>query len=160
VAGESAGGNLAVAVAIMARDRGVKLPVHIVSVYPIADDDVESPTYDQYADAAPLNRPLMAWFFDKYAPNWRSESYPLIALIEADLSGLPPTTIINAEIDPLTHEGGVLAERMQAAGVEVTRQVYQGVTHEFFGMAAVLEQAKQAQMLAASRLKMAFGTGS
>ena len=156
VAGESAGGNLAVAVALMARDREVKLPVHIVSVYPIADDDVQSPSYEEYADAVPLNRPLMAWFFDKYAPNWQNEAYPLIALVETDLSGLPSTTIINAEIDPLMHEGGVLAERMQEAGVEVTRKVYAGVTHEFFGMAAVLEQAKEAQNLAAAELKKSF----
>jgi acetyl esterase/lipase len=156
VAGESAGGNLAVAVALMAKERGVALPVHILSVYPIADGDVQSPTYDLYADAVPLNRPLMEWFFDKYKPDWKSEQNPLISLINADLSGLPPTTIINAEIDPLQHEGGVLAERMHAAGVEVTHKIYMGVTHEFFGMAAILEQAKQAQNLAASELKKSF----
>lgn len=155
-AGESAGGNLAVAVALMAKERGLKLPVHILSVYPIADGDVQSPSYDKYANAVPLNRPLMEWFFDKYVPDWKSKEYPLISLIDANLSGLPPTTIINAEIDPLEHEGGVLAERMRSAGVMVTRQVYQGVTHEFFGMAAVLEQAQKAQALAAVELMKSF----
>lgn len=156
-AGESAGGNLAVAVALMARERGMEMPVHILSVYPIADGDVQSPTYDKYANAKPLNRPLMEWFFNKYNPNWRTETEPLIALIEADLTGLPPTTIINAEIDPLRHEGGVLAEKLHMAGVnDVVREVYPGVTHEFFGMAAILEQARNAQNLAASRLKEAF----
>lgn len=156
-AGESAGGNLAVAVAIMARDRGEELPVHILSVYPIADGDVQSPTYDEYANAVPLNRPLMAWFFDKYVPDWQTTTHPLISLVEADLSGLPPTTIINAEIDPLRHEGGELAEKLQMEGVDVVREVYEGVTHEFFGMAALLEQARQAQNLAATRLREAFG---
>ncbi len=155
-AGESAGGNLAVAVALMARERSVKLPVHILSVYPIADGDVESPSYDQYANALPLNRPLMQWFFDKYLRNAADAENPLISLIDADLAGLPATTVINAEIDPLLHEGGVLAERMQAAGVQVKRQVYQGVTHEFFGMAAVLDQARMAQSLAADELKKSF----
>jgi acetyl esterase/lipase len=98
----------------------------------------------------------MEWFFDKYKTDWRTDENPLISLIDADLSGLPPTTIINAEIDPLRHEGGVLAERMQEAGVEVTREVYNGVTHEFFGMAAILEQSKQAQNLAATELKKSF----
>ncbi len=155
-AGESAGGNLAVAVALMARERGVKLPVHMLSVYPIADGDVQSPSYDQYASALPLNRPLMQWFFDKYLRNAADAEDPLISLIEADLDGLPATTVINAQIDPLLHEGGVLAERMAAAGVQVKREVYQGVTHEFFGMAAVLDQARKAQSLAADELKKAF----
>lgn len=155
-AGESAGGNLAVAVALMARERELELPEHILSVYPIADADVQSPTYEKYANAAPLNRPLMEWFFDRYYPQWESEDHPWIALIEADLNGLPPTTIINAEIDPLRHEGGELAEQMRMDGVEVVREVYEGVTHEFFGMHAVLEQAEQAQRLAAQRLRTAF----
>ena len=156
-AGESAGGNLAVAVALMARDAGVALPVHIVSVYPIADGDVQSPSYDEYANALPLNRPFMEWFFNRYTPDWQSETYPLVSLTSADLSNLPPTTIINAEIDPLQAEGGELADALEAAGVEdVVREVYSGVTHEFFGMAAVLEQAVNAQDLAASRLMQAF----
>lgn len=155
-AGESAGGNLAVAVPLMAKERGVELPVHILSVYPVADGDVHSPTYDQYAKAKPLNRPLMKWFFDYYTPDWKTESENLISLVEADLSGLPPTTIINAEIDPLRADGGELADKMKAAGVDVVREVYPGVTHEFFGMANLLEQAVQAQELAAKRLKAAF----
>ena len=155
-AGESAGGNLAVAVPLMAKERGVKMPVHILSVYPIADGDVQSPTYDKYANAVPLNRGLMEWFFNKYVPNWKTEEEPLINLIEADLSGLPPTTIINAEIDPLQFEGGELESNFKKAGIDVTREVYQGVTHEFFGMAAVLEQAVEAQKLATERLKESF----
>ncbi len=155
-AGESAGGNLAVAVALMARDRGVRLPLHILSVYPIADGDVQSPSYDEYAKAQPLNRPLMEWFFDHYSPDWRTTEEPLIALVDADLSGLPPTTIINAEIDPLRAEGEDLAGRLRAEGIDVEQRTFPGVTHEFFGMAALLEQAVAAQDLAADRLKSAF----
>ena len=155
-AGESAGGNLAVAVPLMAAQRNVPMPLHILSVYPIADGDVKSDSYDTYADAVPLNRPLMEWFFDEYSPNWRKEKNPLISLTSADLKGLPPTTIINAQIDPLEAEGGELAQMMKKAGVEVTRKVYPGVTHEFFGMAAVLDQAEDAQNMAADQLKQAF----
>jgi acetyl esterase len=155
-AGESAGGNLAVAVALMAKEQGVALPDHILSVYPIADGDVESPTYEEYANAAPLNKPLMDWFFSYYTPNGEGKDSPWISLVDADLSGLPATTIINAEIDPLRAEGEELAQKMEAAGVDVVREVYPGVTHEFFGMAAILEQAEEAQKLAADRLKQAF----
>lgn len=155
-AGESAGGNLAVAVAMMARDRGVKLPVHIVSVYPIADGDIESPSYEKYANAVPLNRDFMKWFFDQYVPDWSTNNDPLINLIDADLSGLPATTVINAEIDPLENEGMVLADKMKAAGIDVERKMYEGVTHEFFGMSAVLDQAVEAQKFAVDRLKKSF----
>lgn len=99
----------------------------------------------------------MEWFFDRYNQDWKSSNEPLINLIDADLKGLPATTIINAEIDPLQHEGGELESKLKEAGVYVTRQVYQGVTHEFFGMAAVLEQAEEAQKLATDRLKKCFG---
>lgn len=155
-AGESAGGNLAVAVPLMAKERGVDLPVHILSVYPIADGDVQSETYDQYANAVPLSKGLMEWFFNKYSPEWENEEKPLISLLEADLADLPPTTIINAEIDPLQAEGGELEEELRNAGVDVVREVYPGVTHEFFGMAAVLEQAVEAQKFAVERLKKSF----
>lgn len=157
VAGESAGGNLAVATALRARDEGVRLPDAIVSVYPIADGDVQSASYDRYANAVPLNRPAMEWFFDNYTPDWRTEAYDWVDLVDADLSGLPPTTIINAQIDPLEAEGGDLAEAMESAGVDVEREVYPGVTHEFFGMTPVLEQAGAAQDFAVRRLRAAFG---
>ena len=155
-AGESAGGNLAVAVALMAKEAGVALPDHILSVYPIADGDVESPTYEEYANALFLNRPLMVWFFNLYYPEWKSQDNPLISLVDADLSGLPPTTIINAEIDPLRAEGEDLANRLESAGVPVTRRVYDKVTHEFFGLDAILEQAEHAQNFAAQELRTAF----
>jgi acetyl esterase/lipase len=153
VAGESAGGNLAVSVALMAREQNVPMPAHILSVYPIADQDVQSPSYDRYANALPLSRGAMEWFFNLYAPDWRTQMHPYIDLTSQDFTGLPPTTILNAQIDPLAAEGMELAEAMRADGVDVRHEEYQGVTHEFFGMAAVLEQAVQAQQLAADRLR-------
>ena len=155
-AGESAGGNLAVAVALMARDRGVRLPRHIVSVYPIADGDTVSPSYLRYADAQPLSKPLAEYFLDRYVPAPEQRSNELISLMRANLAGLPPTTIINAQIDPLASDGEELAAQLTAQGVPVLQRTFQGVTHEFFGMAAVLEQAADAQNLAAKRLREAF----
>lgn len=153
VAGESAGGNLAVSVAMMAREQNVMMPKHILSVYPVADQDVQSPSYNQYADALPLNRPGMQWFFDNYAPDWKTQMHEYLDLTSADFSGFPPTTIINAQIDPLASEGMELADKMRADGVDVQHREFAGVTHEFFGMAAVLEQAVQAQTMASDRLK-------
>ena len=158
-AGESAGGNLALAVALVARQNDVKMPVHVVSIYPVADDDTVSASYDQYANAMPLSRPLMQWFFDRYGPEAEgSDGGPreLIDLIDANLTDVPPTTIINAQIDPLASDGEELEAAIKSAGGEVERKVYNGVTHEFFGMNAVLEQAEEAQQYAADRLKAAF----
>ncbi len=160
-AGESAGGNLAVAVALMAEERGAPMPAHVLAVYPVADGDVQSESYDEYANAVPLNRPLMEWFFDRYTPRWQQNERPLIALVDAEYTGdFPSTTIINAEIDPLRAEGEALAQRLEEAGVDVEQQTFGGVTHEFFGMAALLEQAAEAQDLAARRLQSAFGSGA
>ncbi len=156
-AGESAGGNLAVAVAMMARDSSFTLPKHILSVYPIANYNFDSPSYVQYADAHPLSKPLMQWFFMHYLNNSSEGASPLISLVNANLTGLPSTTIINAEIDPLQSEGGQLYDKLQAAHVPSVRQLYTGVTHEFFGMATVVREAKDAQAFASQRLKEGLG---
>ena len=156
VVGESAGGNLAAAVSMMARDKGAALPVHQVLVYPIAGYDLNTESYQKYSKAKPLNKPLMEWFYNKYLRGPADGKNPMISLVTANLKGMPATTIINAELDPLQTEGGTLADRLKSAGVSVTRKVYDGVTHEFFGMAAVLPEAKEAQALAAGELKKAF----
>jgi acetyl esterase/lipase len=153
VAGESAGGNLAAAVCLMARDAGVPLPKHQLLVYPIARYDMNTPSYQQYANAMPLNKPLMQWFFANYLNSPADGQSPLISLVNAqNLQGLPPATVINAEIDPLQSEGQEYAAKLKAAGVPVTSKVYVGVTHEFFGMSSVVPQAQDAQILAAAEL--------
>ncbi|MEJ7767904.1 MAG: alpha/beta hydrolase [Chitinophagaceae bacterium] len=156
VAGESAGGNLAASVSMMARDKGVMLPLHELLVYPIANYDFNTPSYVKYQSAKPLNKPLMLWFFDKYLNNSSDGNDPRISLVKANLKGMPPTTIIAAEIDPLASEGEMLADKLKAATVPVTYKKYIGVTHEFFGMAAIITEAKLAQDLAAKELKKAL----
>ena len=157
LAGESAGGNLAVSVSMLARDRGLALPVHILSVYPIANNDTTTASYNQYANAKPLDKPLMQWFFANYFNTPADGESPLISLVDvANLAGLPPVTIIGAEIDPLQTEGMQLRDKLQAQGVPVTYRLFTGVTHEFFGMYAIVPEAAQAQELAAAQLRQAF----
>jgi acetyl esterase/lipase len=76
--------------------------------------------------------------------------------VTANLSNLPPVTIINAEIDPLRDDGAMLEQALRKAGNAVERRLYEGVTHEFFGMAAVEPKAKEAQAYAGERLKASF----
>ena len=157
VVGESAGGNLACNVSIMARDKGIMVPLHQVLVYPIASNDMNSESYQKYAAAKPLNKPMMEWFA-KHALNSMAEAAdPRVSLVKANLKGLPATTIIAAEIDPLATDGKMLSDKLKDAGVDVDYKMYDGVTHEFFGMATVVPDAKDAQAKAAANLKKAFG---
>jgi len=154
VGGESAGGNLATVVSLMARDKKAQMPVHQLLVYPVVDNDMNRPSYQQNANAKPLNKPMMAWFFKHYGADPKSP-YAL-PLKNAQLQGLPPATIIAAEIDPLRDEGKAYADKLQQAGVKVDYKLYSGVTHEFFGMGAVVPKAKEAEQYAADALKKAF----
>jgi acetyl esterase/lipase len=155
-AGESAGGGLAVATALMARDRGVRLPVHVLSIYPIADGDTQSPSYQENASAKPLDRPTMEWFFRHYLRNAQDAADPRISLVDANLRGMPPHTIVNAEIDPLRSDGEELAARLRAAGVQVQQRTWAGTTHEFFGTGAVVADAREAVAFGGGALRAAF----
>jgi acetyl esterase len=149
MAGESAGGNLALATTLRAKEQGITMPIAQLLVYPIADADSSKPAYSEYADAKPLNAPMMAWFSEHYGPD---ENDPHFALPKADLSGLPPTTVITAEVDPLRDDGKLLTQKLRDSGVDVAHRHLDGVTHEFFGMGAVVDKAKQAVEFAAARL--------
>ncbi|HEY0652635.1 MAG TPA: alpha/beta hydrolase [Chryseosolibacter sp.] len=156
VVGESAGGNLAANVSIMARDKKIALPLHQVLVYPIASDNLNSESYTKNAKAKPLNKAMMVWFMENYLPSKASSGDPRIALVKAELKGLPETTIVTAEIDPLLSDGELLRDKLKDAQVEVDYKEFKGVTHEFFGMATVLPEAKDAQAWVAKNLKDAF----
>lgn len=154
VAGESAGGNLATVVSMMARDQKAQLPVHQLLVYPVVDNDMNNASYKKNANAKPLNKAMMGWFFRHYGADPKSPyALPLKA---TSLKGLPPATVITAEIDPLMTEGKAYADRLKKEGVAVNDRHYTGVTHEFFGMAAVVPKAKEAQQFAADELSKAF----
>jgi acetyl esterase len=156
VAGESAGGNLAANVSIMARDKKIQMPLHQLLVYPVANNDMNSDSYVKNAQAKPLNKPMMAWFVKNYLPSPAASADPRISLVKANLKGLPPTTLITDEIDPLQSEGMLLRDKLKDAGVDVSFKNYDGVTHEFFGMAAIVPQAKDAQAYASDNLKKAL----
>lgn len=157
VAGESAGGNMSVGVSMMARDNGIALPVHQLLVYPVANNDLMTDSYIKYQNAKPLDKPLVEWFVDKYFYKPSDGDTPLISLVDvADLNGLPPVTIIAAQIDPLLTEGEQLHDKFDKSGVKVTYRLYEGTTHEFFGTNAVVQKAEEAQNFAAAQLKEAF----
>lgn len=158
LAGESVGGNLALATALSARDEKLRLPSHIIAVYPVAGTDTTTTSYREQANAKPLNRAMMIWFVRHTIKSPADRQDTRLDLLRADLRGLPPVTIVAAELDPLRSEGEMLAERLRAAGVDVERRQWDGAAHEFFGMAAVLDQAKEAQTFAATRIRKSLST--
>jgi acetyl esterase len=154
VGGESAGGNLATVVSLMARDKKAQMPVHQLLVYPVVDNDMNNASYQRNANAKPLNKAMMAWFFKHYGGDPKN---PYALPMKADsLKGMPPATIVAAEIDPLLTEGKAYADKLKKDGVKVGYKEYSGVTHEFFGMGAVVPKAKDAEQYAADALKKAF----
>ena len=156
LAGESAGGNLAINTAIWARDKGLAAPVHELLVYPVAGTDLNTPSYTETVNAVPLNRAAIEWYVAHTAAPADLKDPRLNVVGAADLHGLPPTTIIAAQIDPLRSEDEALAQKLQGLGVAVEQRTFPGVTHEFFGMGAVVMQAKAAEDYASARLKASF----
>ncbi len=156
LAGESAGGNLAVATAIYARDNHLPAPLHVLAVYPIANASMTLPSRTEDANAKPLNSAMLPWFSYYYQKTPADARDPRLDLVKADLHGLPPTTIINAQFDPLRSDGETLAAAMRTAGDAVEQKTFPGVTHEFFGMGAVVKGASDAEAYAVARLKVAL----
>ncbi len=159
VAGESAGGNMAASVCLMAKEKGLPMPVHQLLVYPVTDaTSMDTQSYKTHADAVPLNKPMMQWFAKQALAEPGDAKNPKlsVALAGSALEGMPPATIINAEIDPLCSDGEKLQKALEAQKVKVTRKVYPGVTHEFFGMGAAVDTAHTAMEFAASQLRTAF----
>jgi len=123
----------------------------------VAQTSLNTASELENAAAKPLNRAMVKWFVDHLVRTPDDLKDTRLQLIDAKLQGLPPVTIINATIDPLRSDGEKLEDALKAAQVPVERKLYTGVTHEFFGTAAVVTKAKEAQAYAGQRLKGAFG---
>ena len=159
--GESAGGNMAADIAIAARDQKLQAPVAQVLVYPVAGNDTSTPSYIENANAKPLSKAAMEWFIKYTFKDPKDAQDPRIDLVHrTDLAGVAPATVIVDQIDPLRSEGRAYADALKAAGVPVTLQQYDGVAHEFFGMGAVVDKAKQAEQFASDQLKKAFASST
>jgi acetyl esterase/lipase len=154
VVGDSAGGNLAAVVSLMARDRGAPPIALQLLVYPVTDHSYETPSYRENADGYLLTKDAMVWFWNHYlqAPGDGANPYasPLRA---ASLAGLPPAMVITAEYDPLRDEGEAYARRLREAAVPVTLKRYDGMIHGFFILTGVFDEAIQAIAEAAAEIR-------
>jgi acetyl esterase len=134
VAGDSVGGNMTAAIAIMSKQRGGPRIAGQLLYYPVTDASFDTGSYHQFATGYWLRRDAMQWFWDQYTtdPAQRAEvtASPLRASLD-ELSGLPRALVINGEADVLRDEGEAYAARLRAAGVPVTSVRYNGTIHDF-----------------------------
>jgi len=132
ISGSSAGGNLAAAVTLLARDRDGPTIKFLLLAYPICDTSMSQPSYSENAEGPLLSARMMAWFLPQYLPAGIHPRNPLVApLHEADLRALPPALILTAGCDPLRDEGMAYGAKLRAAGVEATSICYPGMAHGF-----------------------------
>ena len=157
VAGDSAGGNLAAVVALMARDRGGPAIAYQLLIYPCCDMDSNAwPSQTANGTGYFLTKESMDWFYGQYA-DVADRDNPYASPIRADdLSGLPPACVITAEFDPLRDEGEAYGARLQEAGVDCEVHRYDGMFHGFFGMTLAIPGAVAAQETAAAAVTAAL----
>ncbi|MBO2447531.1 alpha/beta hydrolase [Actinomadura barringtoniae] len=155
VAGDSAGGNLAAVVALLARDRGLHL-AHQLLIYPVTDTAMNTPSHRAFATGYGLDGEGLGRFMKLYRGS-ADPADPRIAPLRAPvLSGLAPATVITAEYDILRDEGEAYARRLAEAGVEVELRRFEGMVHSFFLMPEIFDSGAEAQELAVRRLRAAF----
>jgi acetyl esterase len=134
IAGDSVGGCMTAAIALMAQERGDVRFVHQSMYYPVTDAEMETESCKVNAEGYYLTAKAMAWFWDCYAPDLAQRSEPFASPMrasDAQLDGLPPALVIVDEADVLRDEGEAYASRLRAAGVPVTSVRYDGIIHDF-----------------------------
>lgn len=157
VAGDSAGGNLALAVSqLAARRQGPKISYQCL-FYPVTDAGCDSQSFEDFAESYLLSAAMMRWFWQQYLQDVGQADDPLASPLRAEsLAGLPPTTLMTAEFDPLRDEGEAMAECLREAGVPVRVQRCDGMIHGFISMAPFVEGAAHALSDAAADLRGAL----
>jgi acetyl esterase len=161
VVGNSAGGNLAAAVSLMANENNLNLKFQLL-FWPVTNANFETESYNKYATLSALTKNMMKWFWDNYTSRkeHRDEIYasPLKAPL-LKLKGLPPTLVQVAENDVLRDEGEAYARNMNEAGVPVTLVRVQGMIHDYglLNPIAKVPSVQSAIRYAAEELKNAIG---
>lgn len=159
VGGDSAGGNLAAVVALLAKQKGGPRLVFQLLIYPVTQYRANTNSMNEFAVGYFLEKKSMEWFFDQYTdPSIDPNDIRVSPLAAPDLAGLPRAYVITAGFDPLKDEGKAYADKLNRAGVAAVYIDYPSMIHGFFGMSAVLPQARQAIADASAALRKAFGS--
>jgi acetyl esterase len=157
VGGDSAGGNLAAVVSLLARDRGGPAIALQVLVYPVTEYGFDTPSYRDHGNAGYLlTTNGMRWFWNHYLGGTDGGTPNASPMRAARLDGLPPALVITAEYDPLCDEGEAYAARLRTAGVPVTVTRYPGMIHGFIRMINIVDKARAARDEIAAALRKTF----
>lgn len=145
VGGDSAGGNLSAAVALLARERGGPRLAYQLLLYPGVDMLMSMPSVIENGEGYFLTHADMIWFGNHYIRDQSDKLNPLASpLLAHDHATLPPAIVITAEYDPLRDEGEAYAEKLRKAGVPVTLRRYDGMIHGFLQMGGLVDRAREA----------------
>ena len=157
VAGDSAGGNLATVVCLMAKQKGGPRIVYQLLIYPVTQWKAETGSMTSFAEGYFLEKQTMHWFFDQYATGADPNDWRLSPLAAPDVAGLPRAYVVTAGFDPLKDEGKAYADKLNHAGVAAVYMDYPGMVHGFFNMSGVVPTAREAITDAAKAVRQAFG---
>ena len=157
IGGESAGGNLAAAAALAARDRGGPTIAFQLLIYPITDARLDTPSFNEFSDGPVITRRDCGWFYEQYIARPEDADSPYFSVLRApDLRRLPAALVVTAGCDPLRDQGEAYAARLRDAGVEALTWRYDGMPHGFVGFRQ-LDDAKRALDEIAAELKRRLG---
>ena len=158
IGGDSAGGTLAAACALQARDAGLPLALQLL-FYPGCAPRQDTPSHRRFADDPLIDATQIDWFFNHYLrTDADRDDWRFAPLLAPDVDGVAPAWLGLAECDPRVDEGLAYADRLRAAGVQVDLELWHGVTHEFIKMGRAIPEARQAHAAAAAALRQAFDT--
>jgi acetyl esterase len=159
VGGDSAGGTLAAATALRARDEGMPL-VHQLLITPGMGDRTETGSRRMFGRGFLIESATVSWFFDHLldpAEPAQRHDWRFAPLQAEEVEGVCPATLLLAECDPVVDDGIAYADRLRMAGVPVDLEIFRGVTHDFMKMGRALPEAALAMDVAAQALQQAWG---
>ena len=157
VGGASAGGNLAAAVALVARERGgPKIAFQLLTV-PVTELSSKAGSHREFAEGYGLSAADMEWFGRHYVRTAADADDPHASVLRADLKGMPPAFVITAECDPLRDDGEAYADRLRTLGIAARYKRYPGMFHGFMSFPSVLPEASEAFEDAGAALREALG---
>jgi acetyl esterase len=158
--GESAGGNLAAVVALMARDAGAPRVRRQILVYPAVDARLKSPSLDRFAEGYLQTKKDVVYAFKTYAlsAGVSPEDWRLSPLLAASHAGVAPALILSAECDAISDDSAAYTQCLLDAGVSAAHVQYAGMIHTFFAMRGIVDEADIAQAQAAQEIRRAFSS--
>jgi acetyl esterase len=159
IGGDSAGGNLAAVVALVAKEKHLPQPKLQLLVYPVTDYEFDSGSMIDNAKGYFLEADSMRWFYNHYARDDADfDDWRLSPLRAKDLSALAPAVVITAEYDPLRDQGEAYGHALRDAGVAADMVRADGLIHGFFGMHAFMPPAQEAFDVSVRALRELLGT--